>query len=157
MPEAVLKQTAVAEQAAHDVVGDHLGAGHASEVNDNADASHLLAGEPRHFEIPARLWYAMIALYVFFIAMMFAATGGGYTNVILVLALGLIAMFFGTTRATLKHGPVQPRSPLDSGNFTLSTLSGAMREREVAIQMLIVPACVAFFGFAILLIRLWVA
>lgn len=157
MSEAVLKKNAAAEAAGHDVVADHIGAGHAAEVNDNADASHLLAGEARHFEIPARLWYAMIALYVFFIAAMFAATGGGYTNVILVLALGLIGMFFGTTRMTLKHGPVQPRSPLDTGDFTLSTLSGALKEREVATQMLIVPACVAFFGFAIVLIRLWVA
>ena len=157
MSEAVLKQAVTAEAVAHDVVADHIGAGHAAEVNDNADAHHLLAGEPRHFEIPARLWYAMIALYVVFLAAMFAATGGGYTNVVLVLALGLVGMFFGTTRATLKHGPVQPRSPLDSGNFTLSTLSGAMREREVAVQMLIVPACVAFFGIAILVIRLWVA
>ena len=157
MSEAVLKQAPVADPAAHNVVTDHLNAGHDAEVNDNADASHLLAGEARHFEIPARLWYAMIALYVFFLVAMFAATGGGYTNVVLVLALGLVGMFFGTTRATLKHGPVQPRSPLDSGNFTLSTLSGAMREREVAVQMLIGPACVAFFGLAILVIRLWVA
>jgi hypothetical protein len=32
-----------------------------------------------------------------------------------------------------------------------------MREREVAIQMLIVPVCAAFFGLVILVIRLWVA
>ena len=156
MSEAVLKQPAVAEQA-HGAVADHLGVGHAAEVNDNADTSHLQAGEARHFEIPARLWYAMMVLYGLFLAAMFAATGGGYTTLILVVAAGLVAMFFGTAKATLKHGPEQPRSPLDSGNFTLPTLSGALKEREVATQMLIVPACVAFFGFAILLIRLWVA
>jgi hypothetical protein len=39
----------------------------------------------------------------------------------------------------------------------LSTLGGEMREREVAIQMLLVPVCAVFFGLAILLIRLWVA
>ena len=157
MSEAVPKQTALAEPATHDVVADHLGAAHAAEVNDNADASHLQAGEARHFEIPGRLWYAMIVFYGLFLAAMFGATGGGYTTLILVVAAGLVAMFFGTAKATLKHGPVQPRSPLESGSFTLSTLSGAMREREVAIQMLIVPACVAFFGLAILLIRLWAA
>ena len=157
MSEAVLKQAAVAEAAAHDIVGDHLAPTHDAEVNDNEDASHLQAGEPRHFEIPARLWYAMIVLYGLFLIAMFGATGGGYTTLILVVCSGLVAMFFGTAKATLKHGPSQPRSPLESGNFTLSTLSGVLREREVAIQMLIVPACVAFFGFAILLIRLWVA
>jgi hypothetical protein len=57
----------------------------------------------------------------------------------------------------LKQGPLQPRSPLDRGNFRLPTLGGEMREREVAIQMLIVPVCAVFFGIAIFVIRLWVA
>jgi len=156
MSEAVLKQTA-AEQAAHDVVADHLAPAHAAEVNDNEDFSHLLAGEARHFEIPARLWYAMIVCYALFLSAMFAALGGGYATLVLVVAAGFVAMFFGTSKAMLKHGPAQPRSPLDSGNFRLPTLAGALKEREVATQMLIVPVCVAFFGIVIFMIRLWVA
>jgi hypothetical protein len=66
-------------------------------------------------------------------------------------------MFFGTSKAMLKQGPLQPRSPLDRGNFRLPTLGGDMKEREVAIQMLIVPVCAALFGLVILVIRLCVA
>lgn len=157
MSEAVLKQAAVAEQVAHDVVGDHLAPAHAAEVNDNQDLASLQAGEQRLFEIPARLWYAMIACYAVFLAAMFAAVGGGYATLVLVVATGFVAMFFGTAKATLKHGPAQPRSPLDSAERRLPTLAGALREREVATQMLIVPVCVAFFGLAILTICLWVA
>lgn len=156
MSEAALKQTPVAELPAREVV---VPSPHAqpAQVNDNENASRLLTGEQRLFEIPARLWYAMVLCYGLFLAFMLAALGGGYSTLVLVVAAGFVAMFFGTAKAMLDQGPVQPRSPLDIGNFRLPTLGGDMKEREVAIQMLIVPVCAAFFGFVVLLIRLWVA
>ena len=156
MSEAALKQTPVAELPAREVVVPSPQA-QPAQVNDNENASHLLTGEQRLFEIPARLWYTMIVCYGFFLATMFAALGGGYSTLVLVVAAGFVAMFFGTAKAMLNQGPVQPRSPLDIGNFRLPTLGGDMREREVAIQMLIVPVCAACFGLVILVIRLWVA
>ncbi len=156
MSEALRKQTPLTEAPVRDAATDLLPPIRRAEVNDNETAARLQSGEQRLFEIPARIWWSMIVLYGLFLATMFAATGGGYATLVLVVATGFVAMFFGTARATLNHGPVQPRSPLDGGDRLLPTLYGALREREVAVQMLIVPACVAFFGFAILLIRMWV-
>jgi hypothetical protein len=156
MSEAALKQTAVAELPAQDVVVPSSQA-QPAQVNDNENSAHLLTGEQRLFEIPARLWYAMVLCYGLFLAFMLAALGGGYSTLVLVVAAGFVAMFFGTAKAMLNQGPVQPRSPLDRGNFRLPTLGGDMKEREVAIQMLIVPVCAALFGLVILVIRLCVA
>ena len=154
MSEAALKQAPVLEQPRIDALGDLLPPLVPAEVNDNE--VELAAGEQRLFEIPARMWTAMIACYGLFFTAMFAAMGGGYATLVLVVSVFFVAMFFGTTRIMLNHGPVQPRSPLDGPDRALRTLTGALSEREVAAQMLIVPACVAFFGFAILLIRVWV-
>jgi hypothetical protein len=155
MSEALLKQAPVLDR--QDAVADLLPTVRPSEVNDNDAAAALPAGEARHFEIPARIWWAMIACYAVFLTAMFAATGGGYASLVLAVAAGFVAMFFGTARAMLGHGPAQPRSPLDGASGVLPTLYGPLRAREVATQMLVVPACVAFFGVAILVIRLWVA
>ena len=125
---------------------------HPAEDNDNDTAPARQSGEQRLFELPARLWWAMLACYVVFLAGMFATAGGGYATLVLVIAAGFVAMFFGTTKVMLRHGPAQPRSPLDSAARRLSTLDGPMRESQVAVQMLIVPACVAFFGIAVLVI-----
>jgi hypothetical protein len=156
MSEAALKQAEVAARAASDVA-DLAPPAQPAEVNDNENAAHLLTGEQRLFEIPARLWYTMIICYGVFLACMLAALGGGYSTLVLVVAAGFVAMFFGTAKTMLNQGPAQPRRPLDSGNFRLPTLGGDMKELQVAIQMLIVPVCAAFFGFVILVIRLWVA
>jgi hypothetical protein len=155
MSEALLKKAPFLERAEPP---SELGpADHPAEVNDNENTVELLAGEQRHFEVPSRLWVAMIALYGVFFAAMFAAVGGGYATLVLVVSLFFVAMFFGTTKVMLGQGPIQARSPLDGPTRRLPTLAGALREGEVAAQMLIVPACVAFFGVAILVIRLLVA
>lgn len=147
MSEA-LRLAPLAEERASEVEF-HL---HPDEDNDNDTAPARQTGEKRLFELPARLWWAMLACYVVFLTAMFATAGGGYATLVLVIAAGFVAMFFGTTKVMLGHGPAQPRSPLDSAARRLSTLDGPMRESQVAVQMLIVPACVAFFGIAVLVI-----
>ncbi len=129
----------------------------AAEHNDNETATELVAGERRIFEIPGRYWKAMIAFYGAFFAAMFAAIGGGEATLVLVVSVFFVMMFFGTTGALLRQGPPQERSPIDGPDRALSTLNGPLKSREVALQMLIVPACAAFLGLAVLVIRLWVA
>ena len=99
----------------------------------------------------------MIVFYGIFFAAMLAAIGGGYGTFVLVVSVFFVAMFFGTTRAMLKQAPTQPRSPLDGPDRELSTLNGQLKSNEVALQMLIVPACAAFLGVAVLVIRLCVS
>lgn len=128
-----------------------------AEHNDNDTASELPRGEQRGFEIPGSFWTAMIAFYGVFFAAMFAAVGGGYGTFVLVVSVFFVVMFFGTTAALLKQGPVQPRSPLNGAARALATLNGPLERHEVALQMLIVPACAAFLGIAVFLIRLSVS
>jgi hypothetical protein len=156
MSEAVLKQAPVLERPSKEAVAELLPPVVPAEHNDNATVTELLAGERRNFEIPSRIWVAMVAFYGVFFAAMFAAIGGGYATFVLVVSLFFVAMFFGTPRIMLKQGPPQPRSPLDGPSRSLPTLNGAIGQPEVAVQMLIVPACAAFLGLAVLVIRLLV-
>jgi hypothetical protein len=127
-----------------------------AEHNDNDTTTELPRGEQRGFEIPARYWKAMIAFYGVFFAAMFAAIGGGYATFVLVVSVFFAIMFFGTTGVLLRQGPPQGGSPLDGPDRTLWTLNGPLKSREVALQMLIVPACAALMGMAVLVIRLCV-
>ena len=157
MSEAARTFAPVLERPRGDALADLLPQVLPAEHNDNDAAVELLRGEQRYFEIPGRLWTAMIAFYGIFFAAMFAAIGGGYATFVLIVSLFFVAMFFGTTKVMLKQGPEQPRRPLDGPDRALSTLNGRLKSREVALQMLIVPACAAFLGLAVLVIRLCVA
>jgi hypothetical protein len=157
MSEAVRTLAPVLDRPRTDATRELLPAVVPAEHNDNETATELLRGEQRYFEIPGRLWTWMIAFYGIFFAAMLAAIGGGYGTFVLVVSVFFVAMFFGTTRMMLKQGPTQPRSPLDGPDRALSTLNGPLKSREVALQMLIVPACAAFLGLAVLVIRLCVA
>lgn len=157
MSEAARTIAPVLDRPRTDAVAELLPAVVPAEHNDNETATELLRGEQRYFEIPGRLWTSMIAFYGIFFAAMFAAIGGGYGTFVLVVSVFFVTMFFGTTWAMLKQSPAQPRSPLDGPNRALSTLNGRLKSNEVALQMLIVPACAAFLGVAVLVIRLSVA
>ncbi len=113
MSEAVLKQSRVVDRPRTDALADLLPPARPAEVNDNEAVGELLAGEQRHFQIPARFWGAMIGLYAVFLSALFAATGGGYATFVIVIATAFVAMFFGSAKVMLDHGPAQARSPLD--------------------------------------------
>jgi hypothetical protein len=157
MSEAARNLAPVLDRPRAEPLADLLPQLKPAEHNDNDAASELPRGEQRGFEIPGSFWTAMIAFYGVFFAAMFAAIGGGYGTFVLIVSVFFVVMFFGTTAALLKQGPAQPRSPLDGPARALSTLNGPLERHEVALQMLIVPACAAFLGMAVFLIRLCVS
>jgi hypothetical protein len=157
MSEAARAPAPVLDPPRTDALAELLPAVIPAEHNDNETVTELPRGEQRYFEIPARLWRAMVAFYGIFFAAMFAAIGGGYGTFVLVVSIFFVAMFFGTTKVMLKQAPAQPRSSIDGPDRELSTLNGPLKSHEVALQMLIVPACAAFLGIAVLVIRLCVA
>lgn len=127
----------------------------AAEDNDNAQVSAPREGERRGFEIPASIWWAMVSCYGVFLAALFAATASSsHAIFMIVVSLVYVAMFFGVTRVMTRTGPSQPRSPLLHSRSVLQTVYGPLRYKEVLAQMLVVPLAVAFFGVAILGIRL---
>ena len=152
MSEALRKQTPLVERPRQDALEELLPPVQPAEVNDN-EASPARVGERLGFEIPAPVWYAMIACYGVFLAALLGATGGARAGFAIIISALYVAVFFGTVRILLRHAPAQPRSPLDGPSRRLPTLYGSLRKNEVLAQMLIVPGAVALFGVAILLIR----
>ena len=157
MSDALLKSAPVLDRPRTDALAELLPPIIPAEINDNEVAPELLSSEQRTFEIPARLWIAMVACYAVFITALLAAMAGGEATLDILISAFYMAMLFGTVKIMHKQGPAQGRSPLDGPGRILQTLYGPLREREVAAQMLIVPLCIAFFGLAILVIRLLVA
>lgn len=157
MSEAVRKQPLEREVAYAEPLADLLPPIVPAEHNDNELSAALRSGERVGFEVPSGIWMAMVACYGVFISAMLAATAGGYATFSIVIAVVYLAMFFGVARLLVKEGPEQPRSPLARYGGVLPTIYGPLARGEVAAQMLVVPMAIAFFGVAILVIRLAVA
>lgn len=123
------------------------------EVNDNDTGPLHRRGETIGFEIPRAFWGVMIGCYTVLLAALLAATGGADAAFVIAISGFYVAMFFGTTRALIRQGPQQPRSPLARTGGTLATLYGPLGAKEVAAQMLVVPGLLACFGIAVVVIR----
>ena len=111
-------------------------------------------GERATFEIPAFYWRAMIACYAVLLAALLAATGGGRAGFAIAISAVYVTMFFGTARTLLRQQPAQRPSPLERPGGVLQTIYGPLGRKEVAVQLLMVPAAIATFGIGILCIRL---
>lgn len=156
MSEA-LRIPEVSEVALRDPLPELLPPLRPEEVNDNEARPIVREGERRGFEIPAGIWTAMIACYAVFLAALLGATGGARAGFMIAISALYVAMFFGLSRVMLRHAPAQPRSPLERAGGRLQTFYGPLGRGEVIAQMLVVPMAIAFFGIAILVIRLAVA
>jgi hypothetical protein len=152
MSEALRKPAPIIETPRLDPLADLLET--PQPGNDNADDIALRHGDARAFEIPAAMWAMMIACYAVFLAALLAATGDAYAGFAIAISAFYVAMFFGTARALVGQAPEQARSPLARAGGKLQTLCGPLGRREVMAQMLVVPAAIALFGVAVLVIRL---
>jgi hypothetical protein len=126
----------------------------AVEANDNEATADWRGGERIGFQVPPAIWGAMVACYAVFLAALLAATGGAHAAFAIAVSAIYVAMFFGVSRVLLRQGPEQPRSPLARSGGMLQTHYGPLGRREVIVQMLVVPMLIAFFGLAVLVIRL---
>ena len=110
----------------------------------------------RSFELPGRIFVAMALAYVVFLGAMTAAFGSG-EGLLLLLAICVVylLMYLGTPVlfAAVDTGVRTPL--LDWAKLKrrgLDTACGPMSAGAVVGQVLIVPACVAAFGLAVLVI-----
>lgn len=122
------------------------------EANDNEAPAAPQQPESRMFELPASIWGAMIACYVTFLLALLGATGDADATFAIAISAIYLTMFFGTAGVMLRHAPPQARSVLDHPDSVLQTAYGPLNRRGVYVQVLIVPAAVAFFGIAICII-----
>lgn len=108
--------------------------------------------ESRGFELPARIWLAMIACYGLFLAAMFVALGGsGKAMLSIAVSVIYVSVFFSVGRIVVRQNPGRGASPLDRDGF-LMTHFGPMERKAVYGQILVVPAAVSFFGVAVAVI-----
>lgn len=108
--------------------------------------------EQRGFELPGRIWQAMIACYALFFTAIIAALGSsGEAMLSILVALAYVVIFFGTARIVLHQNPARVPSPLDSEGV-LATWCGPMDRKAVYGQILVVPVAVALFGIAVAVI-----
>lgn len=118
------------------------------EVAPALDAPTRAQPEQRGFELPARIWQAMIACYgVFFMAMIAALGSSGQAMLSMVVAVVYVAVFFGAARVVIRQNPAHTPSPLDSRGV-LATWCGPMNRKAIYGQILVVPIAVALFGVA---------
>ena len=110
----------------------------------------------RSFELPKGIFIAMALAYVVFLSTMTAAFGSGEgLPLLLAICIVYLLMYLGTPAlfAAVDTGVRVPL--LDWAKLKrrgLDTAYGPMSAGAVVGQVLIVPACVAFFGLAVLVI-----
>lgn len=108
--------------------------------------------EARGFELPARIWLAMIACYGLFLAAMITALGtSGKAMLSIAVSIVYVTVFFAVGRFIVAQNPGRGASPLDRDGF-LMTHFGPMDRKAVYGQILVVPAAICFFGVAVAVI-----
>ncbi|MEL1252033.1 hypothetical protein [Aurantiacibacter gilvus] len=105
--------------------------------------------EARGFELPARIWLAMVACYGLFLASMVAALGSsGKALLSIAVSIVYVTVFFAVSRIMVAQNPGRAPSPLDRDGF-LMTHFGPMDRKAVYGQILVVPLAVALFGMTV--------
>lgn len=108
--------------------------------------------ENRRFQLPGSIWIGMTSSYAVFFASITLATGGsGHALLAITVSILYTVMFFGLARVIARQAGPDARSPLLRGE-PLQTWCGPMNAKAVYGQILVVPAAIAFFGFAIAVI-----
>ena len=106
-------------------------------------AAHRTA-EPRTFELPMSVWYAMFVSYAVFFGSLLAVTGIDASALfMIVISVGYTVMYFGTAAVM---NSVSPQTPVADAYGDIDTFTGPMSFGAAAAQILTVPILVAFFG-----------
>ncbi|MFC3712297.1 hypothetical protein ACFOMD_06935 [Sphingoaurantiacus capsulatus] len=101
---------------------------------------------PPLFELPSVIFAAMAVAYLLFIAAMLFSFGSGAGMPLLLGIVGFYLLMYLGTPAVLAHLGLHRRATPFRG---IDTPGGRMSPGAVLGQVLVVPACVAGFGFAI--------
>jgi len=107
------------------------------------------------FELPGGLFAASLGLFVAFLAVMTV----GFGNPEMILPMAIFAVFFagfyGIPVLFVREAPEDTNKAMTWGQFKgrgIQTLTGHLPAGEAAIQMLILPVLILFWGFACVII-----
>jgi hypothetical protein len=109
----------------------------------------------RNFELPTAL-YALTALgYLSFLGLTALAFGNPGLILPMAIFVTFIAMFFGVPAMWVRMKPANPQTPLGWGRFLASgirTYTGPVTAGQASVQVLILPALILVWGFAVVTI-----
>ena len=106
-------------------------------------AAHRTA-EPRTFELPMPVWYAMFASYAVIFGALLAVTGSDTSALFAIAVSGCYTVMYFGTAAIINS--VSPQTPIAEARSDIDTFTGPMSFGAAYAQILIVPILVAFFG-----------
>ena len=121
---------------------------------------------PRHqvevdqnFELPSVLFGATVACYLAFLGVMLGAFAAPMLVIPMVIFAGFIVAGFGVPMiwTRLANNRTKPMSYGQFENDGIMTNTGRCAPRDAAIQMLILPVLIVFWGLAVAIIAAFVA
>ncbi|GGA02820.1 hypothetical protein T8S45_03295 [Blastomonas marina] len=127
---------------------------HAVDALVTPVAAPPVAPANQGFQLPARVWLAMLGCYAaFFTALAIATSASGKALFAIAISVLYTAIYFGVARIGAAQAGPEAQSPLDCGE-PLQTWTGPMDAISVYAQILIVPLAVAGFGIGVAVIAL---
>lgn len=109
----------------------------------------------RSFELPTTLYALTAAGYLGFLVLTAAAFGNPELILPMAIFFIFIGMFFGVPAMWMRMKPENPQRPTGWDRFVrdgIQTATGRMRAKDAAIQVLILPALILVWGFAVVTI-----
>ena len=128
----------------HNILAAHTDAIEYDLPTDSVLIAAHRTSEPRTFELPMSIWYAMFVCYaVFFSALLMVTATDGGTLYVIAISIGYTIMYFGT--AALLNSVSSPE-PVANPYCDIDTFTGRIGFVAAAAQILTVPILVALFG-----------
>lgn len=122
--------------------------------NAPSEPSGPVQPENSDMEFPAWIWAVMFVGYGVFFACMILATGKDlHALFAIAISIGYTVMYFAAASILVGLKPARRRSDFARGVAPLQTYTGPMSMTAVFGQVLVIPICLALFGFAMVIIR----
>ncbi|MEM7702083.1 MAG: hypothetical protein AAF251_09135 [Pseudomonadota bacterium] len=136
------------------LVQDKLASGKARLVSAPVQGPRHQVEVDQNFELPTSLFGATVACYLGFLAIMLAAFTGPELAIPMVIFAGFIVAGFGVPMiwTRLAGNKTKPMSMGQFRNSGVMTNTGRCAPQDAAIQMLILPVLIVFWGLAVSLI-----
>lgn len=113
----------------------------------------VVAGQQDGFQLPGWIWKSMLGCYaVFFMAIALATGRDGSALFAIAISVGYAVMYFGLGWWVSRIKGRERPSPLLEKGGVLQTWCGPMDMTSVAGQVLAVPACIALFALAVMIV-----
>lgn len=109
----------------------------------------------RTFELPLGLYVATVVAYLGFLGIMAVGFGNPHLAIPMVIFTVIVLMGFGVPAVWVRLKPEATARALDWGRLAskgIQTFTGPVSSRDAAVQVLVLPVLILFWGFAMVTI-----